>query len=254
MDNFTPDMSEKLVQYLDGELSGIEKEMLEQQLAADTTLQEALESLRITSEAVHLYGLKKKVLGIHKQMMEEGHSPVKQINSRKKLVRYAVAIAASVILLIGSYMAYNFYTITPEKVFASNFQSYELVTNRDGNAEESELIKNYRGKNFSAVIGVVYDRTYTTEELFVRGMAFAELKNSDSAIAEFNKVIAANKMAAKPVYNDEAEYYLALEYVRNKNYKEALELLNTIKDSPGHLYHDKVSDKLIRNVKTLKKR
>jgi hypothetical protein len=85
-------------------------------------------------------------------------------------------------------------------------------------------------------------------------MAFAELRNNDSAIVEFKKVIAANKLAAKPVYNDEAEYYLALQYVRNKNYDYALELLNKINETPGHLYNDKVTDKLIRKVKTLKRR
>lgn len=254
MDNFTPEMNEKLVQYLDGALSGNDKDLLEQQLAADNNLQEALRNLQTTKEAVRLYGLKQKVAAIHPQMMEAFKAPVKQINSRRKILRYAVAIAASVVLFIGGYMAYNFYSLTPEKVFASNFQSYELVTNRDVSVGESEIVRNYREKNFSAVIGVVYYREYTTEELFVRGMAFAELRNNDSAIASFKKVLEANKTATKPVYNDEAEYYLALMYLRNKDYDNALELLNKIDEKPDHLYHNKVSGKLIRNVKMLKKR
>ncbi len=247
-------MSEILVQYLDGELSRTEKEKLEQQLAIDPALQEALKSLKVTRDAIRLYGLKQKVSGIHQQMMNEEPTSVKQINSRKRFIRYAIAVAASVILLIGGYMVYNFYTLTPEEVYASNFQSYELVTTRDGGNEESEIIKNYREKNFSAVVNVVNNREFTTEEIFVRGMAFSELRNSDSAISMYRNVIAANKMTAKPVYNDETEFYLGLEYIRNKEYEKALDLLNKIKQTPRHLYQNKITAKLIRQVKLLKKR
>ena len=56
MDNSTPNMSEKLVQYLDGELTGVEKENLERQLATDPSLKAELDSLKTTKEAVKLYG------------------------------------------------------------------------------------------------------------------------------------------------------------------------------------------------------
>lgn len=254
MDNFTPEMNENLVQYLDGELSGTEKDLLEQQLATDKNLQAALTSLQTTREAVRLYGLKQKIAAIHPQMMEAFKAPVKQINSRRKILRYAVAIAASVVIFIGGYMAYNYYSLTPEKVFASNFQSYELVTNRDISRGESEIVSNYKEQNYAAAIAVVIDSNATTEDLFVRGLAFTELRNNDSAIGSFKKVLETNKTATKPVYNDEAEYYLALMYLRNKDYDNALALLNKIEENPDHLYHEKVSAKLIRNVKMLKKR
>ena len=65
MDNSTPDMSEKLILYLDGELSDSEKSNLEQQLAADKALQDELESLQSTRQAIKLYGLKQKVASVH---------------------------------------------------------------------------------------------------------------------------------------------------------------------------------------------
>ncbi len=235
-------------------LTGTEKELLEQQLAADIALQEELKSLQATRETVRLYGLKQKVSGIHQQMMKEMQPNVKQLYSGRKIIRYAMAIAASILLVFAGYTVYNLITITPEKVFASNFQSYELVTNREAGTDESSVLINYREKNFSTVIGVVYDRAFTTEELFIRGLAFVELRSNDSAIISFKKVLEANKVADKPVYNDETEYYLALLYVRIKDYGNALELLNKINETPDHLYHNKVAGKLIRDVKKLKKR
>lgn len=254
MDNFTNEMSEKLVQYMDGTLVGAEKELLEQQLATDSVLQGELKSLQATREAVRLYGLKQNVASIHTQMMKERQPKVNQLYSSRKVIRYAMAIAASILLVFAGYTVYNLITITPEKVFASNFQSYELVTNRDGNTSESFILKNYRAKNFSAVTDLAFNNSFSAEEFFIRGLAFTEQNKNDSAITSFKKVLEVNNQSAKPVYNDETEYYLALLFIRNKEYSNALKLLTKISEASDHLYHDKVTDKLIRDVKKLKKR
>ncbi len=254
MDNFTHEMSEKLVQYLDGTLPVSEKEMLEQQLKEDNNLQEELKSLQVTRDAVRLFGLKQKVAGIHTQMMKEKQPKVNQLYTSRKIIRYAMAIAASILLLFAGYTVYNLITITPEKIFAANFQSYELVTNRDGNDSESFILKSYREKKYAAITDAVYDDSFSAEEFFIRGLAFTEQNNIDSAITSLKKVLEVNKTASKSAYNDEAEYYLALLYVKNKEYSEALELLTKISESSDHLYHERVSGKLIRDVKKLKKR
>ena len=101
MDNSTPDMSEKLVLYLDGELAGVEKENLEQQLTADKVLQGQLDSLKSTREAVKLYGLQQKVSVIHHQMMKELQPRIKKTGSAGKFFRYSIAVAAGLLLIIG---------------------------------------------------------------------------------------------------------------------------------------------------------
>jgi tetratricopeptide (TPR) repeat protein len=253
MDNSTPTMSEKLVLYLDGELSDSEKNILEQQLAADKTLQNELESLQSTRKAVKLYGLKQKVASVHKQMMEEMQAPVKKINPVSRVVRYSVAVAASLLLLVGGYWAYNFFTLSPDKVFASNYRSYELVTVRDGgNNKTSAIEEAYKEKKYAEVVGVAFDRPFTTKELFLRAMSYSELADNSKAIEEYKKVIAENEAAKTSAFNQQAEYYLALTYIRNKDYDFAIDLLNKIQDDPNHLYHEKVSNKLIRQVKMLK--
>ncbi len=253
MDNSTPDMSERLVLYLDGELSGSEKNMLEQQLAADKTLQGELESLQSTREAVKLYGLKQKVASIHGQMMEELQAPVKKISSVRRMVRYSVAIAASLLLLVGGYWAYNFFTLSPDKVFASNYRSYELVTVRDGGTNEISAIEEaYKEKKYAEVVRITFDRPFSIKELFLRAMSYSELTDNPKAIEEYKKVIAQNEGAKTNTFKQQAEYYLALSYIRNGDYDFAIDLLNKIQDDPNHLYNEKVSNKLIRQVKMLK--
>ena len=255
MDNSTPGMSEKLVQYLDGELTGTEKESLVRQLATDKALQDELESLKSTSEAVKLYGLQKKVSGIHQQMMEELQPPVREIKSSKKIIRYSIAVAASLVLIIGSYMAYNFYSLSADKVFASNYQTYQLVTVRDGNTIESPAEKAYRENNYAEVIRI-HDagEDHTPKGEFLCGAAALELKENDKAIKCFKEVLDADRQTGQSVLKDEAEYYLSLTYIRNKDYESALVLMNTIQGNPNHLYNERISSKLIRQVRMLKKR
>ncbi len=255
MDNSTSEMAEKLVRYIDGELTSAEKENLEQQLASDKMLQNKLDSLKSTIKAIKLYGLKSKVSAIHHPMMEEMQAPVRKINPTRKIVRYSLGVAASLILLAGCYIAYNFLTLSPDKVFASRYQSYELVTVRDGNTNETPVEKAYLEKNYKEVLRI-HDagEDHTPKGEFLCGAAALEVKDNSKAIKCFNEVLDANKQNPKPVLNDEAEYYLSLGYIRNKDYDYALPLLTKIQNDPNHIYNKKITDKLIRQVKILKRR
>ena len=101
MDNSTHDMSEELVRYLDGELDKGERTGMEQQLASSLFLQQEYTSLLLTREAIRYAALQQKVRGLHRQMMQELQSPVRQMTHNRKFVRYVVAVAASVVLLLG---------------------------------------------------------------------------------------------------------------------------------------------------------
>jgi hypothetical protein len=64
--------------------------------------------------------------------------------------------------------------------------------------------------------------------------------------------VSKNRDLKSPVFSDEAEYYLALSYIRNRDYDLAIPILEKIKDHPIHIYHEKVDAKLIRKIKMLK--
>jgi hypothetical protein len=79
-----------------------------------------------------------------------------------------------------------------------------------------------------------------------------ELKNIPKAIDGYKKVISLNETANTTIFKDESEYYLSLALVQYKDYKAALPLMQKINKDPNHLYHEKISSKLIRKVKWLK--
>jgi predicted negative regulator of RcsB-dependent stress response len=83
-------------------------------------------------------------------------------------------------------------------------------------------------------------------------MAYLETNDLPKAISSFQVVIADVKDEKAPVLKDAAEYYLALAYLKNNDYDQAIELMNTIHDNSSHLYTKKFSRKYINRVKRLK--
>lgn len=254
MNNSTPDMNELLVQYLDGELQGADKQNIEAQLAADAALQQQYDSLLLTRESIRYYGLNSKVAGIHQQMMQEMNAaPVKSISQSRRILRYALSVAASLLLLVGGYIAYQFFTLSPDKVYGANYQPYELSSTRDGNTSETATEKAYREGNYKEVM-----RIYTAKEdnstkaAFLNGAAALRLNDYTKAISSFTAVLDANKTASAKTLNDDAEYFLAMTYIRTRDYDYALELLDKIKADPAHTYNSKVTKKLMRQVRMLK--
>jgi tetratricopeptide (TPR) repeat protein len=153
------------------------------------------------------------------------------------------------VVLIGA-VIYKSNNPSSDRLFADNYQAYELSTLRDGGATETAIEKAYKEKDYKQVT-ILADTSGNVRDIFLSAMSYLELKNNNKAIEEYKKVIAKNESAGTNVLKDQAEYFLSLAYLRNKNYDQALELMNKIHNDPGHLYHEKITGKLIRNVKKL---
>jgi len=249
MDNSTHNMSEKLVQYLDGELSGTERVSMQQAIALDSTIHAEYNSLLATREAIRLAGLHNMVAAVRQAMTQE-RVPVRQLTSQRRIFRFSIVAAASVIIIAGSIMAYNYFSLTPGKVFSSHYQSYQLTTLRDNNSKEQSAIeKAYRNKDYQTAIAEFNKATpaSTDKEVFLAGMSFMETGKYEEARQQYIKITQQDLIP-------ERDYYLALDYIQLKDYDNALQLLNKIYSDPSHVYHEKVSAKFLRQVRILKKR
>ena len=253
MAEFLPGRSEKLVQYLDGELTGEELRAFETEIQNDAGLKAELESLQATRQAIRLQGIKQQVKAIHPEMMKAQAPIMKMKAPVRRILRYSISVAATLLLIVVGIMAYNFYTLSPAKVYTAHFQSYELNTTRDTTQVRSAVEAAYRQKNYEEVnriITTTHDSSIQT--LFLGGMSRMEQKNNTRAIKLFSRLLAKNKASGQRDFNDEAEYYLALSYVRDQDYDLALAILEKIKDDPSHRYHSKVSRKFLRQLRWLK--
>jgi len=254
MDNSTR-YDDEIMRYMDDEMTDGEKMEFEKRLATDESLKQAMSNLQLAKEAVKSFGLKEKVSGIHRQMMKESgaETPVKQIGNVRRIVRYSVAVAASVLLIFIVIEGYKFYTLSPQKLYSENYTAYELTTTRSGSdSVESKIEKAYREKNYTEVIKLNANSVLSVKDVFLTGMSYLEINDVSRAISNLQVVIADVKDDKSSVLKDAAEYYLALAYLKNNDYDQAIELMTAIHDNSSHLYKGKFNRKYINRVKRLK--
>jgi len=167
----------------------------------------------------------------------------------RRIVQYGVAVAASIVLLFLIIGVYKFYTLSPEKLYNENYKPYELTTAPDESA--SPIEKAWREKKYGAVINLNKTSVLSVKDVFLTGMSFLETYDYSRAISSLQVVIAEAK-DNKSQLKDTAEYYLALAFLRNRDYDQAIELMNAIRNNSSHQYKDKFSRKYINRVKRLK--
>ena len=143
--------------------------------------------------------------------------------------------------------------LSPNKLFSENFIDIELSILPDTAAPlESNFEKAYRGKNYNEVIRLNAISVLSAKEIFLSGLAYLQTDDPAKAIYSFQMVLVDVNKERSSDLKDETEYYLALAYLKNRDFDQAIEIMNKIHDNPGHLYREKFSPSFIRRVKMLK--
>ena len=248
MDN-NNNYTEKLVSYLDGELSGAEQDALQTELGNNAAMQEQMDNLLMTREVIRNYGLSQKVKGIHQAMMEEMKTPAKP--AVRSLPKMIMRIAAAIILLVGLFGLYQYFAVSSGNLYNDQYTAYQVATMR-GTQQTGNIEKAYSEKKDDLVI-LLFTQTEnpTTSEQFLAAQAYLNIAHLNNAILLFNRIIEKNKAAGTTVLNDEAEYYLALTYLKNNETAKAAPLFKKIHDNADHLYHSKVSSWYLAKLKLL---
>ena len=176
-----------------------------------------------------------------------------RLNKVRRIVRYSVTVAASVLLIIVCIVGYNFYRLSSDRLFAENYSTYELtITRGEDDSTGSKIEKAYREKKYPEVIKLNANSVLSVKDIFLTAMSFLETNDPSRAISNFQIVIADVKDDKNSELKDATEYYLALAYLKNNDYDQAIELMNTIHDNPSHQYKNKFSRTYINKVKRLK--
>ena len=177
----------------------------------------------------------------------------KRFSRFNRISRYGIAAAAILILLLFCYWLYTFYTLSSNKLYSENFSDYELTTLRDTSSRsETSIEKAYHEKNYDEVIRLHAISVLSAKEIFLTGLSYLQVNDPANAISSF-QVVLADMNKYKPFsLKDETEYYLALAYLKNRDFDQSIELMNKIHDNPVHLYKNKFPAKFISRVKMLK--
>ena len=246
-ENFTT--PELLIRYLDGELDEAQSADIKNKLDQDPAVQKELENLRIAKAAIKDYGLKNKVALIHKEMMME----LKEVTTSsspapiRQMLQYVLRIAAIVIFVTGAFIAYQYFSATPEKLFSENFSGFTIHETR-GTAL-SPLKEAYQKNNMLQVIEQFkLLQQPEPEDCFFAGNAYLSSLQPAKAIDAFIALQQKNKTNNTHYYAEDADYYLALGYLANNEPVKAIPIFEKINTDVNHPYHKKVSNWLLSKL------
>jgi hypothetical protein len=252
--------TELLIKYLDGELTGEELESVKKSIEEQALVRQEFENLRMAKEAIKSYGLQSRIRTIHSGMMQE----IKESGGMKAITgnqstagaksgvirmisQYGLRVAAVLIVLFGISSAYRYYTVTPEKLFMEKFEVFDLRETRSAGSSMEEL---YKSGNMVALV-----RQYDTihfpkpEDCFLAGNAFLVTHQPAKAIAAFTALQQINATGHTHFFDEDAEYFLALSYLANREPQKAIPLFEKIHEDQNNPYHQQVGTWFLTKVK-----
>jgi tetratricopeptide (TPR) repeat protein len=233
--------TEKIIQYLDGDLTGEELKDFEIMMTESTEIQEELKNLMLAKKAIQYYGLKSQVASVHHNMMDELKMDNQGSSERRiyPFIRNTLKIAASLFIIGIAFGAYQYVTITPSKLYQENYQPYKVSVSR-GETSASNLEKTYINGDLNQTISV-FEKLGKPgiKDYFLGAQAYMATHQPLKAIGGFNKILLNN--SPDNTFKDDAEYYLAESYLENNEPLKAKPILEKIYADSDHMYHDQVS-------------
>jgi amino acid permease len=241
-----------LVQYLDGELEGENLRAAEQKIAADNQLAIELEQLGLAKAAVASYGLKKTVGSIHTEMMKELDTAAAPAGTGiRRIMQYTMRIAAMLVIVIGVTALYQFFSATPQQLYSDNYTPFSLHETR-GAAGSSSVENLYKQGDFGGTMAAFSTIAMPLAgDYFLNGCAALSSGNAPEAIRSFLALQQKNKANNTHLFEDDANYYLGLAYLRNNEPVKALPIFEHIHADAGHPYHRKISSWWLQKLQRL---
>src|SRR5574343_128101 len=245
--NHNSTQTETLIRYMDGSLSPQETAAVEASIQQNKAMADELGQLQNARLAVRRLGLQQQIAAVHTEMMP-------QLQQQKSALVFSITkimmrVAAAVLFLVIGTAAYQYMTVSPGSLFSEQFKGYKVAITRDG-AASNKVEEAYRAADYAGVLKQFQSIAQPeVKDQFYAGMASMELQYYPGAIQFFKDVLEKNLSAAISVFEDDAEYYLALGYLKANELDKALPLFQKIQSNPAHLYHDKVTTLFIIQLK-----
>jgi hypothetical protein len=238
-----------LIDHLDSSLRGKGLPDMEQLIRNDRIVAEEWQYLRFAVDAVQEAGLFEQVGAVKKQWMAVQSTGTLQVSKTLRtdktkvigMYRNITRIAVCILVLAGGGSIYKYATTNSAALYQEYYSSYDLNTTRGAGTADS-MEQAYNNKNWAQVITLFNSsKEKTNQSFFLTGMANLELKNYADAIEKFKQVLAENTRSGSDLFQDEAEYYLAMSYLANNEADLAMPLLDKIKADKDHIYHQVVA-------------
>lgn len=248
MENHTLD---RIEQYLKGNLSAAEQAQFADEMQAKPELKEEVDQMQAILKIVSANGdaqflAQLEMIGRDLATENGGLGRLKQI----RWVSWAVAAAIVVLLSTWGIFQLNKAPLTPEDLFVSHFVPYDAPQPTRSNSGEATGLPvdwtAYRTGNYQAAVDVLTDLSTQEDALdyladFYLGQCYLMLNppQPQSAIEAFERVLEKDHD-----YREQADWYLALAYLKASDLDNAQQHFQQIAINPDHFYFKKAAEVL----------
>lgn len=235
-----------LINYLDRTLEEREMRDMEALINSDPETRKEWQYLQLAVEAVEYAALYDQVAAVKEnfktiqpvEVLKASAGTKKGLFVRMRPLLRAVAVFVLVFAGVG---CWKYFTTSATQVYQQTFITYTLPTTR-GQATITGIEEAYRLQHWKNVIAALNNSSLTDNKaLFLAGMAHLQLHDYAEAGMLFEQVRANNTQTGDDYFQDEAEFYGAMSYLGENNTKQAIPLLQQIRDNDSHVYHVQAS-------------
>lgn len=275
MDNLSEiERAERIDRYLAGSLGVEEVRTFEAKLPQDEALQREYEDTKMARAVVRNYALRGEIQSIRRAMGDESSggtravvsaadNPASDPKPRTKVrpltpraSTYVGRIAAGVAILLIGFLGFQYATLSPDSLYAEKAMTYQLAASRAtdeaARTPEDRLEQQYQAHQFAEVTATYEQlRDPSPMAIFLAGNAYLQLGQPEPAIRAFREIMKINGSQGINRFEEDAQYYLALSYLKAGRIGEALPLLEAINADADHSYHSSVTDYYLLKVQFL---
>jgi tetratricopeptide (TPR) repeat protein len=167
-----------------------------------------------------------------------------------RAARIAIAVLSGVLLLALLWNIIYFFRLSPDSIFDKLYVPFTLTTtNAASPAAKQSIPEFYASGNYVAVaLQSKKQKQLSYQEQLLTGLAYMHRSEYTKAI----KWLEPLSKNFKSPYRQQAEYYLALTYLKNEDYDRSIEKLEHIFYTPSHPYQAYISENIISDIKMLK--
>ena len=222
----------KIQRYLDGDMSGAERNAFERELAVDPALKNLANAYRNIAEGIQYHARQNAWTTI--QALEAGYSDEElQIESPRRRIWPVYAVAASLAVIAIAFVYNNNYNFNKaDRILAAHFTPYQALVN--GPTRSDAISESLQERAFSAYSNENYQQAISLfEEIdvlendpliwFYLGNAYLATDKPEDAINYFLQVLSQDT-ALTP----QARWYLGLSYLAKGDIDEAKKVFEAL--------------------------
>lgn len=210
---------------------------------------------RSASMLIQQQNIIEQVKGVEERYLKNHVAPNHLIGNKsaKRMVRIFGAVAAVFVIAFTAIVLYWYTGNTSGQLYGERYEQYQVNVERSGDETNSPMVRDYQQNKFEQVIALNEQTPAVSgkEKMVVAG-SFMELQRYDQAIATFKNILSQNIASGSRLYHDEAEYYLALAYIKVEQYDNAFALFNKIYTDKEHTFNAEIDWWFLTRVKWLK--